>query len=319
MASWRDAIKNGYFCSQTHKIYLRKLENVNMPGPNKTSIVNRLPMTRIKLFIARILYLFMHTILRKDGHIIRRKGVVYEVDLTEGIDLSLFLFGNFQNHVTEKKYLSLGADAVILDIGANIGSMALRFAQLVPQGRVFALEPTHYAFNKLTRNLALNPELAKRITPVQLFMSSQTKSNPQIKAYASWKIDGSAQKPHVLHGGTSKSARSVAAKTLDDFCLENNIHRIDLIKIDTDGHELHVLKGAGRTLEKCLPYIIFEIGIYVMNEHHIEFEHYYSYLSSLNYVLLNCQNGKRITLENFRTQIPLRATIDIIAVPSRSH
>ncbi len=99
-------------------------------------------MTRVKIFIARILYLLLHTILRKNNRLIRRNNVVYEVDLSEGVDLSLFLFGNFQGHVTNKKYFTLKDDAVIFDVGANIGSMAFRFAQQAPQGRVYAFEPT---------------------------------------------------------------------------------------------------------------------------------------------------------------------------------
>jgi hypothetical protein len=90
-----------------------------------------------------------------------------------------------------------------------------------------------------------------------------------------------------------------------------------LIKIDTDGHELKVLKGARQTLKKCLPFVIFEIGLYVMKEQQIEFDHYYKYLYNLGYSLLNAKNGKAITLHNFSNQIPSRSTIDIIAMPPK--
>ena len=43
---------------------------------------------------------------------------------------------------------------------------------------------------------------------------------------------------------------SVPAVSIDDFYIENKVPRIDLIKIDTDGHELRVLKGARRTVAK---------------------------------------------------------------------
>ena len=274
-------------------------------------------MTRVKIFIARILYLLLHTILRKNNRLIRRNNVVYEVDLSEGVDLSLFLFGNFQGHVTNKKYFTLKDDAVIFDVGANIGSMAFRFAQQAPQGRVYAFEPTDFAYRKLLTNLSLNPHLAKRIIPVQLFLSDQTKSDHQISAYASWKVDGSASNTHPLHGGAIKSAKSVPAVTLDDYCLENRIHGVDLIKIDTDGHEFRVLRGASRIVEKSLPYIIFEIGLYVLKEQNIGFEQIYTYFTNYDYYLLNVKGGNQITLQNFTYQIPKRSTIDILAVPQK--
>ena len=281
----------------------------------KTAILDKIPMTRVKLFTARILYLVFHTLLLKDNHLIRRKGVVYQVDLSEGVDLSLFLFGNFQNHVVNQRFVELKDDAVIIDVGANIGSMALRFAQRVPRGHVYAFEPTDYAFGKLLNNLALNPHLAKRITPVQLFLSEQTKSEHQIHAYASWKVDGSAPNIHPMHGGAIKSAQSVSCVTLDDYCLKNRIQRVDLIKIDTDGHELRVLQGARRTVEKNRPYIIFEMGLYLLKEQKIEFEQIYRYFAGYDYYLLNTKGGRQITLENFSCRIPGRSTTDIVAVP----
>jgi len=278
-------------------------------------VFNRIPMTLIKIWIARILYRVIRQILRKDKHLICRNGVYYEVDLAEGIDLSLFLFGNFQGHVTCQRYFSIPASAVIIDVGANIGSMALRFAQSLTDGHVYAFEPTNYAFNKLLRNISLNSVLADRITPIQSFLSDRTESDHNIKAYSSWKVDGSGSETHPLHGGSIKSAELVPAVTLDHFCSTNRICRIDLIKIDTDGYELHVLKGAAETIKRFHPYIIFEIGLYVLEEREERFEDYFFYLSSFKYDLINSKNGKKITLENCYQQIPLRSTTDIIAVP----
>jgi FkbM family methyltransferase len=278
---------------------------------------HRLPLTRIKLIIARTLYRLLRLMMVSNKKHIRRRGIHYEVDLTEGIDLSLFLFGNFQRHVIADNYFSMSAEAIIFDIGANIGSMALNFARMAPGGWVYAFEPTYYAFEKLKRNISLNPELDKRIRAVQLFVSDRSGPVHNIEAYSSWKIDGSVQKPHPLHGGMIRNTAGVAAITLDDFCIENQISRVDLIKIDTDGHELQVLTGARKTLGKYKPFLIFEIGLYTLNEHHIGFEQYFNCLKTFGYVLINSKNGNAITLDNYRRQIPLRSTTDIIAIPSK--
>ena len=277
-------------------------------------IINRIQITRMKLFIARVIYKVLKTFLRNDFHLIRRGEIFYEVDLTEGIDLSLFLFGNFQNHITRNKYFSLKDNAVVFDFGANIGSMTLKFAQLSPCGHIYAFEPTDYAFNKLLHNIYRNPELSKRITPLQYFVSDRLEVN-HFETYASWKVNGNLSDKHPLHGGTIQPCSKTSIITIDDFCEKEKIQSIDLIKIDTDGHELKVLRGARKSVHKFLPYIIFEAGYYLMKEHGILFEHYFDYFSSANYILINSKNGKIITTKNYFKQIPLYATIDIIGFP----
>ena len=286
-----------------------------MNTQSKTPLLKKIPMTRVRLGLARLLYILFRTLLRQNIQIIRRKGVFYEVDLTEGIDLSLYVFGGFQDYVTRNKYFSIPADAVIMDVGANIGSMTFKFAGMAPDGHVYAFEPTDYAFTKLLKNISLNPQFASRITPVQLFLADQNIRTHEMKAYASWKVDGSTPNPHPLHGGEVKSADSVPAVTLDHFCLEKGIQRVDLIKIDTDGYEYKVLNGARQTIKKYLPYVIFEIGGYVLNEQQIEFKQFHDYFENFGYGLLNTKNGKKITVQNFTNQIPLKATSDIIAIP----
>ena len=194
--------------------------------------------------------------------------------------------------------------------------MTFSFAQLAPNGYVYAFEPTDYAFNKLIRNISLNNELAKHIIPIQIFLSNQSKANHKMIAYSSWKVDGKTSDKHSLHGGIIKSANSIPTTTIDDFSKDREIRRLDLIKIDTDGYELQILLGAKKTLEKYLPYIIFEIGLYIIEEKGITFNEYFKYLSSLGYTLINSKNGKTITLENFYKEIPLYSTTDIIAIPS---
>jgi FkbM family methyltransferase len=278
-------------------------------------LINRLPITRIKIFLARILYRIVHLVYPRDMRIVVRGGIKYELDLSEGIDLSVFLFGNFQRHVSQNERLSLPEDAVIFDVGANSGIMTLQFAHLAPDGRVYAFEPTFYAFAKLMRNLELNPELAQRVVPIQSFVSSNTSAQPDITAYASWKVGGKTEgTEHRVHGGTPKSTEGVPAVSVDDFCEQNNIARLDFIKIDTDGHELEVLKGARKVIGKFRPAIIFEIGMYVMTERRIDFPDYLDFFDSLNYSLFNSSNFRQINAGNYQKHIPLKGTIDVLAL-----
>lgn len=286
-----------------------------MTSKNRVPLLHRLPLTRIRLRAARIIYRTLKLVLRDDHRRIRRGEINYEIDLSEGIDLSLFMFGSFQDHVTKMKYYSLPLDAVVFDVGANIGGMALGFAQRTPQGHVYAFEPTAYAYQKLLRNLSLNPELSARTTPVQAFLSDHIEGSRPVQAYSSWKVDGSATDAHPVHGGVIHDAESVEVLTIDEFCRTKGIDRVDLIKIDTDGHEFSVLQGARETLTRHLPCIIFEAGLYLIEENGGTFDQYIDYLTAFGYQLINSSNLHQVSRETYRAEIPLRATTDIVALP----
>jgi FkbM family methyltransferase len=281
------------------------------------SLLNRLPLTRIKIGIARLLYQGLPPGYRKRKRRITRGGIRYEVDLSEGIDLSLFLFGGFQQHVTRSRFVQIPADAVILDVGANVGVMTLQFARLAPQGHVYAFEPTHYAFGRLQTNLSLNPALAARITAAQVFVSARSGERPAAPVFASWKVDGTRSAgQHPVHLGTASSAEGVGTTTLDEFAGASGLNRADLIKIDTDGHELKVLQGAVQVLGRFRPAVIFEVGMYVMREWGIGFSHYEELFRPLGYRILDSKTGREITTANHRSIIPVLGTIDALALPS---
>lgn len=274
-----------------------------------------LPITRIKIFLAKILYKTVTLFVGKEKRIIKRNGVKYEIDLSEGIELSLYLFGNFQKHITNNRFLSIKKDFVIIDIGANVGLMTLQFAQLVPEGKVYSFEPTHYALNRLKKNLDLNPNLSPRITVINSFVSENTTSSPNIIAFSSWKVNGERNNnDHPVHLGTPKSTEGVPSITLDDFCSSENMEKIDFIKIDTDGHEYEVFKGAQNAISKYKPIIIFEIGLYVMDEKNISFSYYFDYFTNLGYSLFDTKTNFKIDLDNFQKHIPKKGSTDLIAI-----
>lgn len=290
-----------------------------MTGPTRASgipLVHRIPLTRLKLIIARVLYGIIKIIVRGDRHTITRKDITYSIDLSEGIDLSLFLFGTFQEHIPACPYLLLEKDAVILDIGANIGAMALRFAQRVPHGHVYAFEPARSAYRKLVHNIALNPQLCERITTANLFVSDKTQvMQATQQTYASWKINGINKNRHPIHGGIPQKISAEQSISIDDFCRDRSISRIDLIKIDTDGSELAVLKGGESIIQANRPYIIFELSLSLFTNSPLAFTDYYDFLCVSGYTLINIKNGAVITPANLHRQVPLRYTTDILAVP----
>ena len=203
--------------------------------------------TKFKIRVANLLYHMLHLVGVSPVRIIERKGIRYQVDLAEGIDLSLFLFGHYQKHVTHNNLFSLPQNCVVLDVGANFGVISLSLMNQYPSAIIYAFEPTDYAFKKLKINIDLNPEARNHIKPCQLFVSDHEDSPKESHVYSSWRVDRLVKEIHPIHCGILKSA-SCKTVTIDEFVHKNDIDRVDFIKIDTDGNELAVLRGAKETL-----------------------------------------------------------------------
>lgn len=270
--------------------------------------------TNLKIKIAKLLLFIVKIFYKNNIRIVRRNGINFQIDLEEGIDLHLFLFGGFQNHVYSNGVIKLGKDAVIIDVGGNIGLMSLFFAKTIDSGRIYAFEPTDYALKKFQKNLELNSKLAKKIEVLQYFIYSKIDKNPDIKAFSSWKLTGNDDNKHKVHKGIAKPAKDVEAITLDYFVEKRALSKLDLIKIDTDGYELEVLKGTINTMQKLRPKIIFEIGLYVMDEKNISFDDYLKLFSELSYKIVTVKN-KEVTIANYKKHIPQNGTVDLIAMP----
>ena len=210
-----------------------------------------------------------------------RHGIRWELDLREGIDFAIWLFGHFEPDAYAAYRKRLKPDDVVLDIGANIGAHALPLAQCVaPGGKVLAFEPTVYAFKKLQRHRELNPELGKVLHAQQiLLMDSPTAAVPATIASA-WPLE-ETDGLHPDHFGRPESTAGARAAMLDEIVRDEP--RIDFIKLDVDGHELAVLRGARATLARCKPPILIELCPQVCVEHHHTFAELVGELTGAGY------------------------------------
>jgi FkbM family methyltransferase len=195
-----------------------------------------------------------------------RRGIRWRLDLREGIDFAIWLLGAFEPGTRRTYSRMIGSGDVVVDVGANIGAHTLQFAKLVGGGgRVIALEPTKFAFAKLETNLRLNPGLAARVTAEQAALVSAPGASLPVELYASWPL-GSGDQLHPKHRGKALSTEGARAATLDELLHDAGVDRVDLLKIDVDGHECEVLRGAGATLAEHGPPILLEIAPYIFED-----------------------------------------------------
>ena len=247
--------------------------------------------TKYKILIAKILSKLLTIFISKNQTVVRNE-IKWNLDLNEGIDLSVYLFGTSERKISNlKKLLSKkNSSFTVIDIGANIGSVSLLLAKILKNSKVFAIEPTNYAFNKLSNNLSLNKELKDKVFLRQLFITNNKKPE---KVWSSWNFDKSNNK-HQKHLGTLKEIKQNAYIKLDEFVKKENLDNIDFIKLDVDGYELDVLNSGEDFLIKNKPRIFIEIAPYLYPEFGYSCQELIEFIQKLNYRFLN-ENLKEVS------------------------
>jgi FkbM family methyltransferase len=130
------------------------------------------------------------------------------------------------------------------DIGANIGQTSSLALSSFREAQVFAFEPDPVTFPKLVQCLGEHP----RLGAYNIAISNASGTVPFFR-YASSTLNSlipDAQYP--MRRGVTAEKITVDCTTLTKFCSANGIHRIDVLKIDTEGCDLPVLQGGEQLL-----------------------------------------------------------------------
>jgi len=274
--------------------------------------------TRTKLRVARALYWtltgFRRILGGTDSVRVTRRGIQWQLDLREGIDLAIYLFGYFEYETVRAYRRLLKPGNTVLDIGANIGAHTMHLARCVsPTGKVIAFEPTAYAYNKLRQNIALNPLLAGLIQAEQIMLvnSDDTQVKPQL--YSSWQIHDAVAGTHPKHGGRLMDTIGARNTMLDRYIDEHKPGTISLIKLDVDGHECQVLRGARELLERDKPVLLMEIMPYGLDEAGASLDELLTILAAHGYKLYELDGRTALPADgSIREKIPPAGGINVL-------
>jgi FkbM family methyltransferase len=150
------------------------------------------------------------------------------------------------------------------DIGANVGVYSVLLSRLCgPTGRVWAFEPVPDTYWRLRETLVLNR--CENVVPLATAIcdkSGSVKMNLFDAQFAEWNSLGtpSMRAPDgnpVLPG----QSIDVEGQTLDQFCEAEGVERINFLKVDVEGFEVAVFRGAERLLrDRRVDYLCFEIS-----------------------------------------------------------
>lgn len=173
------------------------------------------------------------------------------LDLTKVVDRCFFVYGFEENNLRYFKSV-LTEGMVVFDVGANIGIYTLTASRLLgSQGQVHAFEPASWAFKQLERNIRLND--ASNVVLNNIGVSDST-GEASFNVCEDDAYNSLAAKPMQSIVAT----KIIKTITLDEYVDRFRIRCVDVIKVDTEGADFLVLKGAERLLRQFSPVVFFE-------------------------------------------------------------
>jgi len=168
---------------------------------------------------------------------------------------------------------------ILFDVGANVGQTWHWFRHHQPKAGIYCFEPVQSAFEQLqkrvggdshcvTVNKALGDEPGEK--RIRLFEAEMTVLN--------------SLREDVMNNNPGAREELIAIDTLDNYCANNQIAKIDLLKIDTEGFELNVLKGAKEMMKQGnISFIYCETGFQKQNTRNTYFAELTEFLAGQDY------------------------------------
>ncbi len=202
-----------------------------------------------------------------------------------------------------------------IDVGANEGGFVTTWLELGAQ-QVIALEPVPRMFEKLQKRYEGDP----RVLCLQAGASDRATVHKNVNVYHCWTLIGDGG--HVM--GQQQVDRSVGFEdsdpfdlsliTLDELCSHYEFSP-DFIKIDTDGYDARVLRGASQTIAKCRPLMMLEVS-YMPSFFGDCCECMIRGVLEFGYTIQNVLNGKTFTdVKEFMRDYPWDTSFDVLLLP----
>lgn len=188
----------------------------------------------------------------KDFFINTRAGKFYLPNLKDIISIDLFINGYYEKGLVSMLKENIPPNGVLIDIGANIGSISIPLSWMRPDIKIIAVEASPWIYTILKRNVEENK--AKNIFPINFAVYSE--SGRLLPMYVPKDLFGKGS----LKSFYTAESELVNTITVDDIKLKFELPEIHFIKIDVEGFEASVFRGMTEITIKDKPKIVFEFS-----------------------------------------------------------
>lgn len=205
------------------------------------------------------------------------KNIIRKLAWKFGYDIT-----QLRDPLTDIKKFLHNDHPLIFDVGANVGQSIEKFRSEFPRSTIHSFEPSPTTFEKLKKH-------AIGFKDVHLWNCALGSSSGQMTFFENTCSDMSSFLPPDKYSwGTIKQETLVEVNTVDKFCQEMDIQRIDILKADTQGFELEVFKGAEHSIgTKKIGLIYFEFTFSGMYKNSPSFAEVYNFLESRDFLLVS--------------------------------
>ena len=204
------------------------------------------------------------------------------LDLYKPTQREIYCSYKYEKKITNLVFKALKKDDVFIDVGAHVGYYSLLSAKIVgAKGKILCFEPNNDNFKILNENISLN-----KFNQIKYFEIGLSDYNGEAQFYINPFNDGGSSLTKFTYPELELVTIKVAK--LDTLIKDIALNKIDLIKIDVEGHQMKTLKGMEYTLQKFHPKIIVEFNDAVSREELINYLlklHYSEFLNVDHYNL----------------------------------
>jgi FkbM family methyltransferase len=190
----------------------------------------------------------------------------------------------------------------VFDVGAHVGQSATRYLHRFPHARVYSFEPVKATYQELLDNVGAHPH---SVAVNVALGDADTK--------ATIALHSRSDMASLVAAEPGAEGQEVPVHTLDGYCRDSGIERIDYLKIDTEGYDLRVLEGAAGMLGRhAVALVEVEAGISPGNERHVPLHDLKDYLETAGYLAFGFYSQK----EEWMTGRPHLRRANVVFVSS---
>lgn len=217
---------------------------------------------------------------------VKRFGINFELDLNDYPAWLIYFNSDADNTFNVLSFL--GNAKTIFDVGGNMGQTALAISQKVSHdATIYSFEPYPATYQKFKNNLLLNP-LIKNIIAENIALG-ETES--ELLMFQDCATNSGGFRIVYDKEKNNSGVVKTQSTSIDSYVKNNNISKIDFIKIDVEGFEMTVLKGAKNTLLNHRPKLFIELNDSNLNKQNASSKALITFLVSMGYKISNAASG----------------------------
>jgi FkbM family methyltransferase len=172
-------------------------------------------------------------------------------NIGENVGFEIYINGQYESNIQDLLVKLIPKNGVFLDLGANIGSILIPVCKRRPDIKAVAIEAAPWLFSYLERNVEINKLANSKLLSFALF----DRDNCEMDFFSPEDKFGKGSLSPVF----TASGVKVNTKKIDTVLAEMQLVGVDVIKIDVEGFEYFVFKGAEKLLQQIhAPIIVFE-------------------------------------------------------------